>query len=444
MFKWRNKNNKLMKDNLQSLIQFLNRSPTAWHAVDEASHMLEKAGFQQIKEVDSWKLKPNGRYFVIRNGSSLAAFITPAKSPTKLHLVGSHTDSPGFKLKPNAEFQKHNLVMLGLEIYGGPLISSWLNRDLGLAGRVIYLDHAKKLQESLVRLDQHPVVIPQLAIHLDREVNEKGLILNKQEQLAAIAGLKEVNSDPSVKDKNDQPYLLSRLKEQLPIQELLSSELFLFPLEPAASIGMEGQLIASYRIDNLVSAHASLDSICKSKPHDHSLNMIVLWDNEEIGSATAQGACSDFFSTLLERIALSLNISKEDLFRLLASSFCISSDLAHATHPNYSDRDEPRHQILLGHGIVIKQDAQQKYASSGPTAGYLKLLCNNCNIATQSFVNRGDMKSGSTLGPLHATATGMPTVDIGIPQLSMHSCRELFAGKDYLDLIKLFNQFFVA
>lgn len=421
---------------IDQLLSFLDSSPTAWHAVDNMSAQLSKEGFQELKEGERWNIKAGGRYWVARNGSSLCAFIVPTDTITHANVVLSHTDSPGFKLKPNAEFRKENMIMWGMEVYGAPLMASWLNRDLGVAGRVVYLDGKKKQHETLVRLDDSPVVLPQLAIHLDRNVNETGLVLHKQEHLSVIAALtSEANTGKS--------YLEQCLKDVCDCHTLLGYDLFLFPLEPAKYIGPDKQMIASYRIDNLCSAFASLTGMLKGKKSEkHILKMIASMDNEEIGSETAQGTASPFLAQVIERVTLALNMSREDYLRIFSESLCISADLAHATHPNYNDRHEARHPIYMERGIVIKHNSQHKYASDARSTSAIAVLCKNHNIPFQHFVTKGDMPCGSTVGPIHAHRTGMPTVDIGIAQLSMHSCRELAASKDYNYLVDLLTVFF--
>lgn len=420
---------------IESLLHFLDQSPTAWHAVAEISTLLQKAGFQLLHEEERWNLAPGARYFVTRNGSSLCAFIVPEKEMQSARVIGSHSDSPSFKLKPNAEFRKENMILLGLEVYGSPLLTSWLNRDLGIAGRIVYLDAEGVLRESLVRLDQHPVIIPQLAIHLDRQVNENGLLLNKQDHLAALAAITEGNSSHS--------YLDRLLREQVPYKTLLGSDLFLFPLEPASLVGHNKQILSSYRIDNLCSVHASIHAMLASQAANSTdLKMVAVWDNEEVGSETAQGAGSPFLSHVLERISLALNQSREQFFCLLRRSLCLSVDLAHALHPNYPERHEARHPILMERGIVIKSNAQSRYASDARSIGSILELCQINQIPYQFFVTRGDIPCGTTIGPIHAGQTGMPTVDIGAPQLSMHSCRELMAIQDHLHLCRLLTVFF--
>lgn len=418
-------------------MHFIDDCPTAWHAVEEIARRLTQLKFVELLEGEQWKVKPGGAYFVRRNGSTLGAFIIPKRAPKSMRILGSHTDSPSFKIKPKAEFLKENMLMLGVEIYGGPLLTSWLNRDLGIAGRVVYRDEKKKNREALVRLDSTPVVIPQLAIHLDRNVNENGLTLNKQEHLAALAAL--VNPDKFTKAKKG--FLETLLREQIPMHSLLGHDLFLYPLEKARLIGSQGEMISSYRIDNLGGAHAILQAFTKAhQPHEDRLKMAFFWDNEEIGSGTAQGAGSPFLPQLLERITLSLGLSREDYFRLLSESLCVSVDLTHALHPNYADKHEPRHQVLMNEGIVVKSNAQYRYASDARTLATIVGICQDHQIPFQHFVSRNDIPSGTTIGPIAAHLMGIPTVDIGYPQLSMHSCRELAGCQDHEAMCKLLKE----
>ncbi len=425
---------KRSNEEVQSLLNFLDNAPTAWHAVDAIQEELTKNHFEKLREEDLWEIKTGGKYFVERNGSSVCAFVVPTGKLSEVKVAASHTDSPAFKLKPNAEFYKENMVMFGVEIYGAPMLASWLNRDLGIAGRVVYSDKKGQIRESVVRIDEHPVVIPQLAIHLDRSVNESGPVLHKQEHLAALAALKA--------EEDEGSYLEKLLREKIDFKELLGADLFLFPLEKARLVG-DHDMIASYRIDSLGSVKAALDAfVSASKPAKEQMKMIVFWDNEEIGSSTAQGAGSPFFKQVLERICLVLKLGREDFFRLCKKSLCISIDLAHALHPNYADKHEPRHQILMNKGIVIKTSAQYRYASDASSTAYIVDLCLKNKIPFQRFVSRGDIPAGSTIGPIHAHLTGMPTVDIGMPQLSMHSSRELMASQDYLNMSKLLKAVF--
>jgi len=421
--------------NIAELLTFLDTSPTAWHAVNNCSKELLEYEFVELKEENTWTIRPGGHYFVTRNGSSLCAFIVPKKAPIALRVAASHTDSPTLKLKPNAEFYKENMLMLGLEVYGGPLLSSWLNRDLGIAGRVIFKDKKDCIREELVRLDTSPVVIPQLAIHLDRNVNDTGLILNKQDHLAALVSTHDKSKDKST-------FLERSLKKILPLKEILSTELFVFPLESSNLFGEENQLISSYRIDSLASVHAALKGLLNTiKPSDHLIKMIAFWDNEEIGSHTAQGAGSPFLMNIMERLTIALKLSREEYLRMITRSLCASVDLSHAMHPNYSDRHEPHHATLLNKGIVIKTNAQHRYASDARSTATIVELCHEHHIPFQHYVSKGDIPCGSTIGPVHANLTGMPTIDIGCPQLSMHSTREIMGTADQLSMCRLLTAF---
>lgn len=423
------------KAKIKSLLRFFDESPTAWHAVDNCATELKKHGFQELKEDEPWSIKPSGRYFVTRNGSSICAFVTPKSTPKAIHLAASHADSPSLKLKPNAEFVVENMRMIGLEIYGGPIIASWLNRDLGIAGRILYNDTKNKTHEKLVALGDHPVVLPQLAIHLDRTVNENGPALHKQDHLAALVCLDDTKKKAS--------YLERVLKKQFPLKELLAYDLFLYPLEQARLIGENQELVSSYRIDNLASVHASLGGLIESNQASKDLlKMIVVWDNEEIGSNTAQGASSPFIGQTIERITLALGLSRDDFFQLVARSLCVSVDLGHALHPNYKDKHEPRHLALLNKGVIIKTNAQNRYASDARSTAEIMALCRDHKIPFQKYVSRGDIPCGTTVGPIHAHVTGMPTIDIGISELSMHSCREIMGAKDHLALCELLKAFF--
>lgn len=415
---------------IQNLIDFLDASPTAWHAAASVQQKLMHAGFGKLAEQEAWNIQPNQRYVVERNGSSLCAFVTPRKLPKRLRLLASHTDSPGLKLKPKAEFRKQKAIMLGVEVYGSPLLSSWLNRDLGIAGRVLYKNREGIAKESLVRLDSYPVTIPQLAIHLDRDVNEKGLQLNKQEHLHALAGLESTLKEGS--------FLEAALKEKVDLGQLISHDLLLYPLETPRLLGLGQSLLAAYRIDSLASVHAALTALLQQPdPLEDEIKMILFWDNEEVGSQTAQGAESPFFSQTVERLLAGYQATREDYFRLLNRSICISIDLAHALHPNYADKHDPQHQPLLGGGVVLKHNAQQRYATNARSLLPVRQCADQQQLHLQTFASRNDMPCGTTIGPLHAFQTGMQTVDIGCGQLSMHACRELMSCQDHLDMCRL-------
>jgi aspartyl aminopeptidase len=418
---------------IDDLLKFLNQSPTSWHAVDFIRKTLLDAHFTELHEEDEWKLDHGKGYFVLKEGASLCAFITPHKTITKFHIAASHTDSPSLKLKPNPEFRKNEMTLFATEIYGAPLLTSWLNRDLGIAGRVFYSTTDNKIAHSLVNLKNDPVIIPQLAIHLDRDANEKGPTLNKQDHFSALAAL-----DFESKDS----YLLHLLKNNLDesFDYLLSHDLFLYPLEEAKLLGSE--MLAGYRLDSLASVHAILSALKTTPPHEQFLNVAVFWNHEEIGSETGHGAASPFLLNVLERISLAFSFPRERFLRLLPKSLCLSVDLAHAINPNYLDKHDARHMPQLSKGPVFKYHAGQRYSSDGQSSAFLIQLCEKHVIPYQFFSSRNDIPCGSTIGPIHAAKTGIPTVDIGSPQLSMHSSREIVSTRDHLEMSRLLSAYY--
>lgn len=414
-----------------SFLSFLDQSVSPWHVVQECINKLEKAGFECLKEHDVWSLKAGNRYYVTRNRSSICAFIVPSSTPTQARIIAAHTDSPSLKLKPQPEIRKQNMILLGVEIYGAPILASWFNRDLGLAGRVVYYDSKQYLQEALVNLSHYPFVIPQLAIHLDREVNEKGPILNKQDHLNVLAAIDQG-------EIGTKSYLQLLLKEEIDCQEWVNFDLFFYPLEKSRLVGYKEQFVSAPRLDNLASVHATLEALTQSiDPLENELKMVVFWDNEEIGSNTAQGAASPFLMQIIERILYQFDSSREAYFKLIPASICFSVDLAHAQHPNYMDKHDSQHPILLNKGVVLKTHASQRYASDARSSTTLQTAAKKLDVPIQKFVSRNDVSCGTTIGPIHASLTGMPTVDLGCSQLSMHSSRELMATEDHLYLCQL-------
>lgn len=418
-----------MSDILADFKAFLDASPTSWHAVKEIGNRLAIRDFIPLDESEKWHLEPGKKYFIERGGA-LCAFVLPQSPPQRAMIFAAHTDSPALKLKPLPAFQKANMTQFGVEVYGSPLLTSWLNRDLTLAGRIV-ITNGKEPEERLVFLDDTTLVIPQLAIHLDREVNEKGLLLNKQDHLCPIVGLTEESKSPL-------DALEKLLRRHVSFRNLLSFELFLIPQEPAHFAGMENEFLASYRLDNLTSVHAALAAMGKlQKPSKEVLQMAFFWDHEEIGSCSKEGAESPFFHEVLQRIGYCLKISAEDILVLKNNAVCISIDMAHALNPNYPKKHDPQHAPLLGKGVVLKHNANQKYASNALSSAIVTHACNVLKLPLQSYVCRSDIPCGSTVGPVVASGTGINTVDIGCPQLSMHSVRELMACQDYLDLVRL-------
>ena len=415
--------------NLNDLITFINDSPTAWHAVEEIRNRLAQHGFSPLNEGDKWDIQPGKSYFVVRGGS-LIAFSLPTKQPVKATILGTHTDSPALKLKPNPLFFEGDLPFLRVETYGGPILSTWMNRDLAIAGRLVIADAKDAVREKLIYLKNVPVLIPTLAIHLDRKVNEDPKPIDKQTHLCPLLGIKKKNEDP-------KEYFIELLQCET---NLLGFDLYVVPLESPRILGSEGEMLASYRLDNLVSVHAALLGILsKRKTEAPIIQMAAFWNHEEIGSQTDEGASSPFFSDVLKRITLSYKMGEEDFFRLKTSSRFISIDAAHGYHPGYKDKYDADNSPKLGGGIGIKYDANQRYATNAITSAEITQICIKHKIPYQIFAPHSNISSGTTIGPLASSEAGIPTVDIGIPELSMHASRELIATVDYFSLCKLLH-----
>ncbi len=412
---------------LHDLLAFLGSSPTPFHAVESAETRLVQAGFRPISEADSWRDLSPGPYVFSHGGSSLLAFVIPeAKSLRGFRIVGAHTDSPNLRLKPNPEYRKEGFAQLGVEVYGGVLLNTWLDRDLSLAGRVFVRPHeGDRVITRLVRFTHPMLRVAQLAIHLDRDVNESGLKLNRQEHLAPILGLATDTSRG----------LSTLLGDALSISAdtIVGSELMLYDIVPPTLGGRDNEFIFSARLDNLAMCHAGLQALLETAAHPRASDLVpvvALFDHEEVGSESAYGAHSGFLPRALERIAAACGSEREGYHRALAGSLCVSADMAHAVHPNYESRHEPRHKPALNGGPVIKVNAQQRYATSGPTAALFRALCAKAGVPVQHYAHRTDLPCGSTIGPIASSLLGIRTVDVGNPMLSMHSIREMCGAKD--------------
>ena len=426
------------KKSVHDLLEFIDNSPTPFHAVEEMKSKLIGQGYSELKESDAWVLTSNGKYFITRNDSSLIAFIigTKTKDASGFKIIGAHTDSPNLKLKPNPAYEKNGYIQLGVEVYGGVLLTTWTDRDLSLAGRVI-IKGKKEPQSKLVRFDESLLRIPQLAIHLNRDVNEKGLTLNKQNHLPPLFSM--VEKKGSAKD-----LLEKRIAQKIKCKstDILSMELSLYDTQSSAIGGKDGEFIFAGRLDNLASCHAALQALTESKTKDPMTRVIAFYDHEEVGSDSAQGAGSPFLKDILERLTFESDNPRETFFRSMANSFFISADMAHAVHPNYSDKHDARHMPVLNGGPVIKCNSNQRYATEGVSSAWFEMLCKKAGVPVQKFVVRSDLGCGSTIGPITAANLGIRTIDIGNPMLSMHSIREMAGAKDHLPLIKTFKEFF--
>lgn len=425
----------------QSLLDFIDRSPTPFHAVEELAALLEKDGFKKLEEQDEWSLAAGGKYYTTRNDSALVVFACGSEDPVTagFKIIGAHTDSPNLKLKPNPEYRKSGYVQLGVEVYGGVLLSTWTDRDLSLAGRVVLRSPGGPVSR-LIRFDRPLLRIPQLAIHLNREVNEKGLILNRQTHLPPVLTL----VDPQIKSET----VLKRLvAEELKCSatDVVNMELSLYDVQKSTLAGPNSEFIFASRLDNLASCHSATLSLLDSPDEVAETRVLAFFDNEEVGSQSAQGGGSFLLKDTLERILLKRSTSgqsREALMRAAARSWFISADMAHAVHPNYDDQHDSRHFPVINQGPVIKSHSSQSYATQGISSTFFELLCERAKVPAQKFVVRSDLQCGSTIGPMTAAKLGIPTVDAGNPMLSMHSIREMAGAKDHADIIRVFMEFF--
>jgi aspartyl aminopeptidase len=400
---------------IDDLLTFLREAPTPFHAVAESQRRLDAAGFTRLDETARWDRLAPGKYQVTSSGTNLFAFVLPEQR-TAFRIIGAHTDSPNLRLKPQPEFASEGYAQLGVEVYGGALLNSWLDRDLGLAGRVLVRGDAGAVESRLVSVARPLLRVPQLAIHLDREVNDKGLVLNRQEHLAPIWGL-----------ATGARALPALLGDELAVEtdRILGSELMLFDLAAPTRGGQQGEFIFSARLDNLAMCHAAVSAIATvAKPP--SICVVALFDHEEVGSASAAGAGSAVLPRVLERLVP----DREAFHQACARSTCISADMSHAVHPNYAGRHEPRHKPQLNGGPVIKTNAQQRYATTATTAAMFANLCRAEDVPVQHYAHRTDLPCGSTIGPITSTLLGIATVDVGNPMLSMHSAREMAGSRD--------------
>jgi aspartyl aminopeptidase len=402
-------------DDLHDLMAFLDASPSPWHAVESTISRLD--GFARLDETDPWTEVPSAGYVV--RGAALIAWRLPRGSgdpATAVRIVGAHTDSPCLRVKPRPDAGGHGWRQLAVEVYGGILNNSWLDRDLGVAGRLVTADGSA----VLVRVAEPIARVPQLAVHLDREVNSGGLVLDSQQHLAPVWGIGSAQSGEFA----DWIGAIAGLDAPPAWWELC-----LYDVQGASVLGADRSLLASGRLDNQVSCWAAVTALVASEPADH-VAMIVLNDHEEVGSSSSTGAAGPFLDTVLSRLIAARGGSADDRHRVLASSSCISADNAHAVHPNYPERHEPGHRPVVNAGPAIKVNSNQRYATSAATATAFQRACAAADVPWQVFVSRNNMPCGSTIGPLTATRLGIDTVDVGVPQLSMHSARELCGVDD--------------
>ncbi|OBA64953.1 M18 family aminopeptidase [Mycobacterium sp. 1100029.7] len=399
------------------LCEFIDASPSPFHACATVAGRLRAAGYTELREADPWPGQP-GRYFIVRAGSLVAWNTTGPDGPFR--IVGAHTDSPNLRVKQHPDRAVAGWQVVALEPYGGAWLNSWLDRDLGISGRLSVRsnDQGSGLDHRLVRIDEPILRVPQLAIHLAED--RKSLTLDPQRHVNAVWG---VGAEPRafvdfVADKAG-----------VATADVLSADLMTHDLTPATVVGADAGLLSAPRLDNQASCYAGLEALLDAEPGEF-VPVLVLFDHEEVGSSSDHGAQSNLLSTILERIVLTGGGNREDFLRRLPVSLLASADMAHATHPNYPERHEPGHLIAINGGPVLKVHPNLRYATDGRTAAEFALACEQAGVALQRYEHRADLPCGSTIGPLAAARTGIPTVDVGAAQLAMHSARELMGAHD--------------
>ena len=424
-------------DHIKDLGEYVSASPSSFHAVHEAARRLDAAGFTALDELQPWD-GGAGKFYIIRDGA-LIAWVTPenAGPTTGFNILGAHTDSPSFKLKPKPTTGKFGWLQAGVEVYGGPLLNSWLDRELQLAGRLVLRDGTQHLTATgpLLRF-------PQLAIHLDRGVNDNGLHLSKQQHMNPIFG----QGDPAGEDLLG---LLASRVEGITIDaaDIGGYDVVVADTQAPAVFGAKGEFFASGRLDNLSSTHAGLVALiahASAAPATGPIAVLAAFDHEEIGSNSRSGACGPILEDVLVRISDGLGASVSQRRQAIAASFCVSADAGHAVHPNYAEKHDPANRPVLNGGPLLKINANQRYATDAAGAALWARLCDESGVPYQEYVSNNDLPCGSTIGPLTATRLGIRTVDVGIPLLSMHSARELCGVEDAKSLATVAEVFFRA
>ncbi len=423
----------MYKEISEELVSFIKKSPTAFHAIEQMSQTLKANGYQELLENESWSIIPGGRYFVTRNQSSIIAFhLGEDLKHYSFNVAASHSDSPTFKMKENAEIEvRGKYTQLNTEGYGGMLCSTWLDRPLSIAGRVLIRDQ-DCYKSQLINIDRDLVLIPNVAIHMNRNAND-GLTYNKQVDMLPLFGSSETKTGDFKK------LIAEYLNVQ--VKDIYGSDLYLYNRMQPSVWGAREEFISSPQLDDLQCAYTSLQGFLRGN-NEKSINVIACFDNEEVGSGTKQGAGSTFLYDTLYRLNQSLGKTDEDFYRALASSFMLSADNAHAVHPNHPEKTDVQNCVYMNEGVVIKSHAGQKYTSDAVSIAIFKGLCEKANVPVQFFSNRSDVLGGSTLGNIAMAQVSMNSVDIGLPQLAMHSSYETAGIKDTYYMIQVMEEFF--
>lgn len=428
-----------MKKFAENMLDFIYESPTQFNAVEVSAETLEKNGFEKLNPKENWKLEVGKKYYTTKNSSALVAFKVNSDEVEKegFRIIGSHTDSPGFRIKPNAEMESCGAYLkLNTEGYGGMILSTWLDRPLAMAGRVFLRgENPFKPVEKIVNINKPVCIIPNLAIHMNRSIND-GYKYNKQTDMLPLVGL--INEQL---EKDNYMVKLLAAELNVEVEEIIDFDIFLYEYEKGCFTGANEEFISTGRLDNLSMYYSSVEALLDSDSKS-GISIAVGFDNEEVGSSTKQGADSNMLLNILERICISLGKDRQQFFEAIENSFIISSDLAHAVHPNVNGMADPTNRPVMGKGPVIKVHAGQAYTSDGYSISVYKEICRECGVEYQEFVNKSDQRGGSTIGPISSTHIDIPSVDIGAPILSMHSIRELGCSEDFYNTYKTFVKFY--
>ncbi len=427
------------KDFARDLIEFIEASPSSFHAVKTTKDLLDENGFKELSLKDGWKLETGGKYYTIKNNSALVAFVV-GEGELEDHgfkLIGGHTDSPTFRVKPISEIlDGDGFLRLNTEVYGGPILNTWLDRPLSLAGRVSLRGESVLCPvEKLVDFEKPFLTIPNLAIHMNREANT-GFKLNAQSHTLPLVTMVD-------KDFKKEGFLMNQIAKKLEVEveDILDFELFLYATEAGELVGLEEEFISVGKLDDLAMVHAGMNALIKAKP-SKATNLMIAFDNEEVGSETKQGAASPMLKKVLRRIALSLGKGEEEYYRALEHSFLISADQAHSVHPSYKEKADPTNYPVINRGPSIKVAANQAYTTDSSSSAVYEEVCNRAGVPVQKFTNRSDARGGSTIGPISSTQLDIASVDIGNPILAMHSVRELGGVYDHYYVYKSFIEFY--
>lgn len=428
---------------VQHLLDFIDQSPSPWHAVATIEAEIEKFQFIRLDETAKWKLRPGRRYYVVRDDSSIILFVQGHKPPAEsgFRIIGAHTDSPGLRIRPNAAAASDGIVRLGVEVYGGPILATFADRDLSLAGRVSYTYGRGHLAHKLVRIDQPLLRIPNLAIHMNRGVNEEGLKLHKQNELLPF--LAQLTGD-----QLPQSCFLTLLEQMTGIgaSQVLSWDLAVYDTQKGVFWGADQVFYANSQIDNLASCHAGLQAILDDAALNHAEGTLVcaFFDHEEIGSKSYIGADGSLLADVLLRISQAASSDHEDAARALARSFLVSADMAHAYHPNFPAAYDADHKVFVNQGPVIKFNANHRYSSESISAAHFIHWCEAADVPYQRYSHRSDLPCGSTIGPMASAKLGIRSIDIGCPMWAMHSIRESAGVQDHEYMIRVLKQFLLS